>query len=188
MLIVAGGGNFEAGRLRVIVVNHHLNGGVCKIDLILSVQGSGWWRRDQVEERGLVAFVKVIVDGVQPDVHGLGAGKEANRIVGDPIEPIVFAQFGGTLLSVEIHHQFVSRGSRPQHAELSPKDGVLKGRGFHGIPLNKLEAHHRRRRRFIVQNDRRRLSPVRVGVVVKPFNDVGNNRFIAFVERIVDGK
>src|SRR5580765_3965725 len=113
-----------------------------KVDLIPVRQGNAWGRRDQVEEHRLVALIKIIVNWVQSDVHGTGADRKADgRAAGYPIEPIVFAQPGCALLSVEIHGEFVRHGTGAQDAELRPEDGVLIYPRFRGIPFHQFEAH-----------------------------------------------
>src|SRR6266542_3037184 len=116
-----------------------------KINLIPVGQGNAGWRRDQMEEHGLVALVEIVVNWIQSDVHGTGARREANgRTVVYAIEPIVFAQFGRTLLRVEKHEEFASQIPGAQHAELRPVDVVLSDQRLRSIRVNKFKAHHRR--------------------------------------------
>src|SRR6185503_19194263 len=97
-----------------------------EVDVILIGQRNAGRRRDQVEEHGLVALVKIVVNWVQSDIHGAGTGRKANgRTVIYAIQPIVFAQSRGTLLRVEKHEEFVRRRARSQHTKLRPVDVVL---------------------------------------------------------------
>src|SRR5262245_5727740 len=92
MFAVARGDNVQPRRYRIIVVNDHRDRRMRKVDLIRITAGR--WR-DQMEEHRLVAFVKIIVDWVEPDVHGTGSSGDADgRTLVHAIEPIVLAQPG----------------------------------------------------------------------------------------------
>src|SRR5881394_4515118 len=111
-----------------------------EVDVILTGQRSAQRRRDQVEEHSLVALVKIVVDWVQPDIHGVRPGREPNgRSTAYAIEPIVFAQSGRTLLRVEKHEELTAQIARTNRAELSPVDVVLEDECFRSARVNQLE-------------------------------------------------
>ena len=125
-----------------------------EVDLVLIGQRSAGRRREQVDEHGFIALVKIVVDRVQPDVHGTGARREANgRAVIHALQPIIFAQPGRTLLHIEKHEEFASQIPAAQHSKLRPVDVVLGDQCLRGIRVNQFEADHRRWRRRRIVDD-----------------------------------
>jgi hypothetical protein len=62
---------------------------MCEIDLIRIARRR---RGDEMKEHCLVAFVEIVVDWVQSDVHRIGASGDANeRSIVYAIEPIILA-------------------------------------------------------------------------------------------------
>ena len=125
-----------------------------EVDLVLIGQRSAGRRREQVDEHGFIAFVKIIVDGVQSDAHVTLTRRESNdRAVLHTLQPIVFAQPCRTLLRIEKHEEFASQIPAAQHAKLRPVDVVLGDQCLRGIRVDQFEADHRRWRRRRIVDD-----------------------------------